>query len=80
MWHFNFREFFRVRFDGTKPGGGTGDTPKIDGSRCSPKFDWHIRHTLKKNAAGKWERTTGDVNETDENDIGKDPITVGAGP
>ncbi len=80
MMRANFREFFRVRFDDTKPSGGTRNAPKIDGTRCSRKFDWHLRHTLKKNAAGKWERTTGDVKEKDENDIDKDHITVGTGP
>jgi len=73
---YNFRDYIRVRFDGTEPNGN-----KTDGSRCSDKYDWHCRHRWEKDAAsGKWKRTTGDNQESDSNDIGANHITVGTEP
>lgn len=65
----NFLNFVRVRFDGVQPAGGSGEKPKVDGSRGSPKFEWHVRHTLVR-GRDWWVRTTGDENESEENDVG----------
>ncbi len=48
--------------------------------KYGPKPKEGKREKKAENAAGKWERTTGDVKEKDENDIGKDHITVGTEP
>ncbi len=77
IWRENFREFFRVRFDDIKPSGGTPKRPKIDGTRCSPKHEWHLRHTWRRRGR-IWVRTTGDDKETPENDVGDKHITVRA--
>ena len=70
-WRANFREYIRVRFDGTKPSGNS-----IDGSRCSERYDWHMRHRLLKDGT-KWKRDSGDAPESGTNDIGPTHIEVG---
>jgi len=62
-WRYNFWEWIRVRFDGTRPTGNG-----VSGSRSSPKYAWSVAHTLYKEA-GAWHRTTGDDVETEENTI-----------
>jgi len=78
----NIKEFVHVRFDGVKPKGGwwSPASPVQDGARCSDKYEYHCRHTLQKDGAGKWARTTGDANETDTNDIGDGHIAIGDNP
>lgn len=71
----NFREFLRVKLDGNRPAGNM-----VDGSRCSPYFDWHLRHRLIKNAMGKWERSGGEPPETANNDIATGHIAIGTCP
>jgi hypothetical protein len=71
----NFREFLRVRFDGKRPSGN-----RLDGTRSSPKVEWHARHRLDKNAAGNWARTTGDAAETATNDVGLGHVAITAPP
>lgn len=69
VMRMNAREFVRVRFDG-KDHVGDG----MSGSRCSSYYDWHVRHHLTKNVkTGNWERSTGDKEESIENDIGDTP-------
>ncbi len=84
MLRYNFNEFIRVSFNNVRPKGGSGKTPQTVGSRCSPKYKWHVRHTFDK-VNEKWSRTTGDAsdtddNETDENDIDEDHKSIGSGP
>lgn len=68
----NFYEYVRVRFDGVRPSGnGT------NGSRCSSKYEWHVRHRFTKNVQGKFQRDSGDAPESNTNDIGPSHITIG---
>jgi hypothetical protein len=41
------------------------------GSRASDKSKWTVQHALKNTGKGDWpfQRTTGDINETDENNV-----------
>lgn len=73
VWRFNFREFIRVRLDGTKPSGNV-----VSGSRGSVKFDWHVRHRWNRGGTGNYIRS--DAGETNNNDIAPGHITVGTGP
>ncbi len=70
----NFKEFLRVRFDGIRPSGNI-----VDGSRCSPYWDWHVRHRLVDNA-GTWARSGGEPPETNDNDIAPGHIDLGGCP
>jgi Ca2+-binding RTX toxin-like protein len=85
----NFEEFMRVNIgvppdpsDPTqqidRPDGGTKMDPKVSGSRVSPKYAWSARHTMAPDRNGLMQRTTGDKNETESNNIkgsalGNDP-------
>jgi hypothetical protein len=70
IWRYNFREWVRVRFDGTRPSGN-----QVSGSRCSAKNEWCVVHTLE-NVNGIWRRTTGDQQETDDNQIREGRIDI----
>jgi hypothetical protein len=74
IYRGNFQEYLRVRFDNVKPSGNT-----LEGSRCSPNYQWHGRHKLVPDGT-KWKRSTGDDPESDENDIAPGHITVGTSP
>lgn len=60
----NAREYVRVSFDGTQP---SGDTDQ--GSRCSPKKDWHMLMWIEKilfgPEGGTWREKAGKPNEVD---------------
>ncbi|MCB1208000.1 MAG: hypothetical protein KDK97_01675 [Verrucomicrobiales bacterium] len=64
----NCREYVRVSFDGTRP---SGDVEQ--GSRCSPKKEWHMLMWLEKvlfgDEAGTWRERAGKPNEVDEGAI-----------
>lgn len=63
----NMWDFARVRFDNVYPEGN-----EVNGSRCSPKFLWHFRHRINKvieEGQVVWKRSTGDAQQTDENQI-----------
>ena len=51
----------------------------VAGSRASTFYQWHVRHHLV-DQNGKWVRTTGDNQESEENDIGDGHILVGNAP
>jgi hypothetical protein len=72
-----FEEFVRInikRGGADRPNGSADDlstcTPNstLDGSRASDKYEWSLKHTLKEED-GKMVRTTGNENETDENNV-----------
>ncbi len=65
----NFAEFMRVRFDEAP----AGDT--VSGSRASSFQLWHVRFKIEK-VGGLWRRTTGDAQESEENDINPGWLTV----
>lgn len=44
------------------------------------KFPWHCRHRLELGGGGLWVRTTGDEQETEENDVADGWIAVGNEP
>jgi hypothetical protein len=69
----NFEEFVRVAFGEDVSGDG------LRGTRASDKFLWHCRHRLV-DQGGAWARTTGDQQETDQNDIGGTHIVIGTSP
>jgi hypothetical protein len=82
----NFETFARVDIKETgpeRPRGGyinrmdcTQD-PMVVGSRVSDTYLWSVKHTLVPNEAGtKLKRTTGDVNETDENFVKDGHTTI----
>ena len=58
-------EYMRIGINEDPAGNGQ------HGSRASNWYEWHVAHHVKKNAAGNWERTTGDEAEVfGVNDIG----------
>jgi hypothetical protein len=59
----NCREYARVSFDGTRPSGDTDE-----GSRCSPKKNWHMLMWVEK-VSGSWRERAGKPNEVDEDAI-----------
>jgi hypothetical protein len=59
----NCREYARVSFDGTRPSGDTDE-----GSRCSPKKNWHMLMWIEK-VSGSWRERAGKPNEVDEDAI-----------
>lgn len=68
---FNMMEFVRVRFDGIGFAGF-----RADGSRCSAKFDWHVRHRLRAEkpqpgAPKEWVRTPDDRNNVGLGHLGQ---------
>jgi len=71
VYRSNFREFVRVRFDGTKPAGNG-----LSGSRCSDRFIWHCRHSWTNDNG--WARDPG----ANLNDIVDGPplIDIGENP
>jgi len=76
----NFREFMRVRFDSVRPGtnamtGGFED--KLDGSRTSEKWEWHMRSYVARQG-GYWHRIPCDQEETDQNDVAPGLIDLDA--
>jgi hypothetical protein len=90
FWHrwryHNFREFMRVRFDGTRPSGYIHNPPEpppnpndryyVDGSQCSDKEPWHSRISISWLGMGlKWQRFDGGANALGPGNpaIGNDP-------
>ena len=72
----DFKEFMRIRLDGTIPLGET-----VQGSRCSDYTNWHCRHLIIRDGVPSGgvvntNRSTGDTIETNENDIGPNLIPV----
>lgn len=74
VMRINLYTWVRVRFDGNRP-----SDEKVDGSRTSPRFEWHARHWLV-DKFGWFERTTGDNPETDENDVAPGHKPLGFSP
>jgi hypothetical protein len=62
-FYSNFYEFVRVRVDGVVPAGN-----KTDGSRCSDKILWHVRHNLIAEG-GLWSRDADKPNDVAETHI-----------
>jgi len=67
LFRANYREYLRVRFDGQRPTSG-GDSSTW-GARCSPKYDWHVIHTLIPDGATMYKRDTGDAAQSASNEI-----------
>jgi len=74
VYRFSAQELVRVGFGSVVPEGNG-----VHGSRSSANYEWHVRHRLE-NVNGVWQRTTGDAQETDENDIGPGAIDPGEQP
>ena len=75
----HFEEFIRVNIGTTlfRPEGGSVDavmgtqSPVVEGSRASAKFEWKATHTLESNGT-KLIRTTGNDTESAANNIGEE--------